>query len=375
VIISSGGKRVENLVRILLLAPGAYGVNGGIALYIRDIIDALVENDEVSEITVLPQEIQRDTGDIPGKVTHLPNAAGGKIRFVALALAQVARHYDLILCGHINLMPLAATLNLKWRAPMAVMVYGIDVWDQPNTQSKFLAGRADAIWSISEVTTQRMNAWAKLPQTRYVQLPNAIQLDRYGEQGNQAAIRKRHDLVGRTLLMTLARLPGFDRYKGVDEILECLPELRRDNPSIAYMVVGDGEDRVRLEEKARTLGVAEHVRFVGYVDEADKADYYRAADLFVLPGRGEGFGFVFLEALACGVPCVGSCIDGSKEALRDGLLGEIPDPRDLSQILAAIRIALKKPRGIPAALDYFAWPGFSSRVRDAVAQLTSKGAK
>jgi glycosyltransferase involved in cell wall biosynthesis len=289
-------------------------------------------------------------------------------------MAELGQSFDLIIAGHINQMPLAAALNLKWRAPLALMVYGIDVWTQPHATSKLLAGRTDAIWSISQVTTERMNAWATLPAARYVQLPNAIHLDQYGETGNQDSIRARHDLVGRTVLMTLARLPGFDRYKGVDEILECLPELRKTDPSFAYMVVGDGEDRPRLEEKARGLGVADHVRFVGYVEEHEKADYYRAADLFVLPGRGEGFGFVFLEALACGVPCVGSGIDGSKEALRDGLLGEIPDPRDPAQILAAIRTALQRPRGIPAGLDYFAWPGFSGRVRDAVTQLTNKGA-
>ena len=356
-------------MRILLLTPGAYGVNGGIALYNRDIIDALLAMDEVSEITVLPREIQRDTGPIPAKITHRPAAAGKKVSFATAGARELGQKYDLVICGHVNLMWLAVLLNMKWRAPLVLMVYGIDVWKQPSRWAKSLVQRADAIWSISEITSERMNVWAGLARSRYVQLPNAIQLDRYGLYGNEAAVRERHNLVGRTVLMTLARLPEFDRYKGVDEILECLPELRKSDPSIAYLVVGDGEDRPRLEAKAETLSVAEHVRFVGYVDEAEKADYYRAGDLFVMPGRGEGFGFVFLEALACGVPCVGSGIDGSREALRDGLLGEIPDPRDHEQILAAIRRALLKPRTIPEGLDYFAWPEFAQRVYAATRSL------
>ena len=358
-------------MRVLLLTPGAYGVNGGIALYNRDIVDALVEMDEVSEIAVLPREIQRGTGLIPPKVRHKHRAAGPKVSFVKAALTELRGGFDLIICGHVHLMWLAAALNLKWQAPLVLMVYGIDVWMQPSFMSRALARRADAIWSISEITSERMNAWAALDRSHYVQLPNAIQLDRYGLHGNEAVIRERHDLVGRKVLLTLARLPGFDRYKGVDEILECMPELRKTDPSVAYMVVGDGEDRQRLEEKARSLGVSDHVRFIGYVEETEKADYYRAADLFVMPGRGEGFGFVFLEALACGVPCVGSGIDGSKEALRDGLLGEIPDPRDQSQILASISRALNVPRGIPTGLDYFAWPAFSRRVHDAVRTVAS----
>ncbi len=64
------------------------------------------------------------------------------------------------------------------------------------------------------------------------------------------------------------------------------------------------------------------------IEEAEKADYLRLADVFALPGRGEGFGIVYLEALACGVPAVGSQLDGSREALRGGELGELADPTD-----------------------------------------------
>jgi phosphatidyl-myo-inositol dimannoside synthase len=356
-------------MRVLLLTPGAYGVNGGIALYNRDIVEALALIETVTEIVVLPQEMQRARRDVPNKVRQVESALGGRGRFILAAIRQLAQPFDLIVVGHINLMPLAVALNMKWRAKLALMVYGIDVWTKTKAGFDMLAKRADAIWSISEVTTNRMNSWAKLDCRRYVQLPNAIHLEHYAGNGNASAVRERHDLVGRKVLMTLARLPEFERYKGVDEVLECLPALRAEDPSIAYLVVGDGEDRPRLEEKARVLGVAEHVRFVGYIEEAQKPDYYRAADLFVMPGRGEGFGFVFLEALACGVPCVGSGIDGSKEALRDGMLGEIPDPRELDQVVIAIKRALLAPRGVPDGLSYFAWPKFCQRVRESVSQL------
>lgn len=356
-------------MRVLVLTPGAYGVNGGIALYNRDIVEALALIKAVTEIVLLPQEMQRRDNDIPAKVRHVESGLGGKIRFIGATLRELTRPFDLVIVGHINLMPLAVALNFKWQAKLALMVYGIDVWSEPKSVFSGLAKRADAIWSISEVTTNRMNSWAQLDPSRYVQLPNAIRLERYAGTSNALAVRERHDLVGRTVLMTLARLPEFERYKGVDEILECLPVLRADDPLIAYLVVGDGEDRPRLEAKARALGVADHVRFVGYIEEADKPDYYRAADLFVMPGRGEGFGFVFLEALACGVPCVGSGIDGSKEALRDGMLGEIPDPRCLDQVIASIKKGLAAPRRVPEGLSYFAWPEFCQRTRESVSQL------
>ena len=73
-------------------------------------------------------------------------------------------------------------------------------------------------------------------------------------------------------------------------------------------------------------GLSDRVVFAGFIPEAEKADHYRLADAYVMPGRGEGFGFVFLEAMACGIPVVGSRLDGSREALRQGDLGILVDP-------------------------------------------------
>jgi phosphatidyl-myo-inositol dimannoside synthase len=95
-----------------------------------------------------------------------------------------------------------------------------------------------------------------------------------------------------------------------------MPALIKEIPTIAYLIAGDGTDRHRLEEKAKSLGVHGRVVFAGYIPESEKADHYRLADAYVMPGRGEGFGIVYLEALACGVPVVASQVDGGREAVR-----------------------------------------------------------
>lgn len=153
-----------------------------------------------------------------------------------------------------------------------------------------------------------------------------------------------------------------DRYKGVDEILELLPTLARERPDITYLVVGDGDDRARMEAKATTLGVREHVVFAGYIPESEKADHYRLADVFVMPGRGEGFGIVYLEALACGVPVIASSADASGEAVRGGLLGQIVNPDRPAELRAAILQALDSgSRGVPEGLDFFSLDRFRQR--------------
>ena len=135
--------------------------------------------------------------------------------------------------------------------------------------------------------------------------------------------------------MTLARLQQNEQQKGLDEMLEVLPELLAEDENLTYLIAGDGDDKRRLERKAASLGLGKHVVFAGRVPEAEKADHYRLADVFVMPGRQEGFGFVFLEAMASG-----------GEALK-----------------AAIRRALRRPRQIPDGLGFFSYEKFRERLQ------------
>lgn len=356
-------------MKVLLLTSDAYGANGGIALYNRDVVDALAAMPEVEEIVVVARHMPWEPIGVPPKARLRTASIGGKTRYIKTALQAAGETYGLVICGHIHLLPLAAVLNQLIRAPLVLMVYGIDVWQPPNRLARHWLKCVDAVWSISAITTERMNHWAALPAARYVQLPNAIHSDRYGMAPRNAELQSRHGLAGARVILTLARLPAKERYKGIDEVLEAMPALLQTIPHLKYLVCGEGDDRPRLMQKAQALGVAGSVAFVGMVTEADKADYFRLADAFVMPGRGEGFGFVFLEALACGVPVVGSQLDGSREALRNGQLGELADPNDPSSVMACITLALAKPHGVPPGLSYFDWPHFQQRLSAAVQQI------
>lgn len=355
--------------RILLLTTDAYGGYGGIALYNRDMAAALAEIPEVEEIVVIPRNLPLPCEPIPEKVRFLSQAAGSKARYLRIALREARRDFDLIVCGHINLLPLAVLLNAYVRAPLALMVYGIDAWRAPYPLVRHWLKKADVVWSISAITRDRMNAWAQLPEDAYKLLPNAIHLGRYGMAARRDDLLDRYGLRESKVIMTLARLSRAEQYKGLDEVLEAMPALLETERSLKYLVAGDGDDRPRLEAKAAALGLRERVVFTGLIDEREKADHFRLADAFVMPGRGEGFGFVFLEALACGVPVVGSLVDGSREALRDGLLGELVHPADPQSLRQGILAALAKQRQIPEGLHYFVWPAFQRRIAAAVRRV------
>ena len=352
-----------------MLATDAYGGHGGIAMYNRDLADALAAMPEVSEVVVIPRTLPFAPTGVPDKVRYLAQAAGSKMGYIAAALRSALSGFDLLICGHINLLPLATLLRAKLRCPMVLMAYGIDVWTPPRRWIRLCLGQVNAVWAISAVTRERMNDWACLPERLYVVLPNAIHLDQYAMGPRSERLIERYDLNGRKVILTLARLPGSERYKGVDEVLEALPALIRQDQRLLYIVAGEGDDRPRLEARSRELGLQDHVLFTGFVAEAEKADHFRLADAFVMPGRGEGFGFVFLEALACGVPVVGSLLDGSREALREGELGELVDPTDADSVKAGIERALQRPQAIPPGLAYFDWPNFCARLRAAVTSL------
>jgi len=115
-------------------------------------------------------------------------------------------------------------------------------------------------------------------------------------------------------------LRSTDIYKGVDVTIKALPQIAKTFPNVKYLVIGRGDDQSRLAQLAADLGVAERVIFAGFVPTENLAAHYRLADAYVMPSQ-EGFGIVYLEALACGVPVLAGDADGSADPLQDGKLG------------------------------------------------------
>jgi len=356
-------------MNILFLATDAYGGHGGIAYYNRCMAEALAQMPEVTEVVVVPRVMRFAPTAVPAKVRFVAHAAGSKSRYLRAVSRLAVEQFDLLICGHVNLLPLAVPLAKLKRIPVVLQVHGIDVWQRPSAKVVFWVRQVNAVWSVSGVTRDRMNGWAGLPVASYTIIPNTIHLGHYGLAPRRADLLAHYQLSGRKVIMTLARLASDERYKGIDEIIELMPALLADDPAFIYLIVGDGDDLPRLQAKAIALGVADKVVFAGFVEEADKADHLRLADVFALPGRGEGFGIVYLEALACGVPVVGSQLDGSREALRGGELGEIADPTVPASVHACIHRALAKPHGIPLGLSYFDWPHFQARIANATLPL------
>jgi len=352
-------------VRVLALVTDAYGGTGGIAQYNRDFFESVASHPAVTEVVIVPRVIAREHATLPANVSQVATAAGSKLQYMrsVAGIANGRAKFGLIMCGHINLLPVAWLAARRCGCPLVLMVYGVEVWSKGTSLQRYILKRIAGVVAISAFTVRKLREWAAIQGDRIFLIPNAIDLNAYSPGPGRADVRERLGLGEGPVLLTLGRMDAAERAKGFDEVLEVLPALLEDFPTLTYCAAGDGSDRARLQGKAERLGITDHTIFTGYVPEDEKLDLYRLADLFVMPSRSEGFGYVFLEALAAGVPVVASSIDGSREAVRGGDWGALADPNDRDSILNAIRNSLRTPR-VPdhRELEYFSTERFRGRV-------------
>jgi glycosyltransferase involved in cell wall biosynthesis len=140
------------------------------------------------------------------------------------------------------------------------------------------------------------------------------------------------------VLYTLTRLSSSEKYKGYDIVIECLPELRKAIPNIKYVIAGkyDEGEKVRIDKLVNENDLQEIVVFAGFIKNEEVKDFYQMADLFIMPSKGEGFGIVFIEAMACGLPVIAGNEDGSVDALQNGKLGTLVEPENENDIIASM---------------------------------------
>jgi glycosyltransferase involved in cell wall biosynthesis len=233
-----------------------------------------------------------------------------------------------------------------------------------------------AFISIRELTARCFVHWARLAHARVYHLPNCIDQSRYGIGQKRSDLLEHFGIKDKTVIMTSGRLD--EKRKGFDEILEVLSDLRKRIPNVVYLILGDGADRERLNKKAEKLGVRDIVVFTGYVAEEEKADYYRLADVFAMPGSERNFDrypyrFVFLEALACGVSVVGCRIEDEFEAndpYAQKLIIQV-DPNNKQEIIQGILKALSIPKRIHPDLSNFHYDVFSKKLSRIIDDLMS----
>jgi len=303
---------------MLALATDAFGGKGGIAQYNRDFFGALAASGSLSSIVVVPRHAD-DAPDVPAGIEQRPPRAG-RLSYVLAALREtLARPCDVVFCGHLYMAPLALLLARLRRAKLVIQMHGIEAWQRPSTLRRQAVEAADLVLCVSRHTRAAVLGWASIVPERVIVVPDTVS-DTF-TPGDGSALRTAWGLQGKKVLLTVGRTSAAERYKGHDRVIQALPRLVAQGHDAVYVVLGDGDDRERLAALAAREGVADRARFMGAVNFETLANAYRMADVFVMPSTGEGFGIVFLEAMASGTPVIGLAVAGASDALADGELG------------------------------------------------------
>ncbi len=197
---------------------------------------------------------------------------------------------------------------------------------------------ADAIIANSRHTKELLEAIGVRPERIHVIHPGVNAAEFRATEVARQSVRQRHGLGEAAILLTVGRL---QKRKGQDMVIKALPLIKERVPGIKYLIVGTGEEHAWLQRLAQDCGVPEDVIFVGAVSDGDRAAYYAACDLFIMPNRQidadiEGFGIVFLEAGAAGKPVIGGRSGGTAEAIQDEITGLRVDGESVEAIAAAV---------------------------------------
>ncbi|MEH1942065.1 MAG: glycosyltransferase family 4 protein [Nostoc sp.] len=321
------GDKVNKKTNHVFVFLEIFAHEGGIQSYIKDIFRAYLGLSQVYKAEVF---LLRDSPDSLNqfedenlKFHYFKNQSPylGRLQMAAALLKCLLQSRpQQVFCGHINLAVLVQTLCQPLGIPYTVLTYGKEVWEPLKNQERRALTSADRIWTISRYSRDRACLANGLNPKMVQMMPCAIDGDKFTPGSKQPELVQKYGLTGAKVLMTVARLWSGDIYKGVDVTIRALPQIAQVFPEVKYLVIGRGDDQPRLAMLAKDLGVSDRVVFAGFVATEALMEHYRLADAYIMPSQ-EGFGIVYLEAMACGVPVLSGDDDGSADPLQDGKLG------------------------------------------------------
>lgn len=346
-------RRVSGLLEYEISTPRALvlatdpGATGGIQRATRVLLRSLADlygADRVGMLSVWrateAQVLGRVLNRAPVRASsgeHVGTLRRAGYAISSMAAARRWKRRLVVIAAHPHLAPVALLCRTVSGAPYAVWCHGIEVWGPMRSVVALALRKADAVFAPSGFTAERVEHAANLPRGSVKVISHCVPPEATQHAVSEAT--RRPDLV-----MTVGRLSPDHAYKGIDTLIRVWPRIKANRPSASLWVIGDGPDRNRLERESASLGLDGAVRFLGRLSDEELMDAYLRASLFAMPARhrlgphpeGEGFGLVFIEAGAAGLPVIGGRGAGVEDAVIDGVNGLLVDPWDDDEIAGAV---------------------------------------
>lgn len=336
-------------MKILFLYLKAFSFTGGIEKFNRSLLKALHElsvDGLIDADAISAYDSQTDEKYFPQ--LRFKGYGGGieRLLFVLVSFFQSFK-YKTVILGHINLATVGWWIKrMNPSVRLILITHGLEVWKTQHGKKLKVLEEADLILAVSNFTKEKITVLNPSVNPEKIKIfPNTI--DPYFAMPvsfeKPDYLLKRYGLTrSMPVLLTVTRLAFSEKYKGYDKLIEIMPYLLHKNKNLQYLLCGkaDRDEQVRVElliEKGNATG---SVKLLGFIKDSELIDHYLLADVFVMQSKKEGFGIVFIEALACGRKVIAGSKDGSSEALLNGQLGKLIDPDNNDELVKGIEEAL-----------------------------------
>jgi glycosyltransferase involved in cell wall biosynthesis len=338
-------------MQIHVLAPNLFGFKGGVQVYSAFLLQALQRLYPSFDYTVFlkyEQSISHNLRALQFLPTTQFHCFGEKVynanawsrrwqtgysATTILASALWQRPQLTILTELSSYVLLCHYLKRFMNRPYWVVLHGLEAWNLQDAAYLAALRNADRIIAVSHYTRDRILSEGYLNPAKVAVLPNTFDAKEFQIQPKPTYLLERYALsADQPIILTVSRLQKFAKYKGYDKVLQALPQVRQQIPDVRYLLAGKGDDFPRLQAMVSKLGIEDCVTFTGFIPEHELGDHYNLCDVFAMPSKGEGFGIVYLEALACGKPVLAGNQDGAVDPLVNGQLGCLVNPDDVEAI-------------------------------------------
>jgi glycosyltransferase involved in cell wall biosynthesis len=259
---------------------------------------------------------------------------GSKPRFISAACGLALRQPAIVLALHPNLAPVVSAMKLL--APgmrSAIVVHGVEVWTPLPAIRRWALQSADRILAPSEDTLSRAMREQHIFPGKGRKL--AWSLDPGCDPKPQLFANSPlpHGFPEGRVILTVGRWDASEAYKGADHLISAMPVLLKAFSDLHLVAVGEGTDLPRLQSLARESPASERIHFLPFIAHDQLPSAYGHCTIFAMPSRGEGFGLVFIEAMACGKPAIGGDHGGTPDVIDDGVNGYLVRYGDAGQLV------------------------------------------
>lgn len=326
--------------KVLFLTLKVFGFTGGIEKVCRTICRSLYDLSEEDLVDPLVHCMYDKNFDRDSRYLRKQQYVGfdGNRKLFVIKSFLKGLGADVVILSHINLLSIAYLIKrFSPKTKVYLIAHGIEIWRKlPEAKLRALK-RLDKILAVSEFTKEKIIFEHNISDSKIEILNNCLDPFYYfpSDFTKPTELLKRYHLKKEnTVIMCLSRLSSSEKYKGYDNVIKILPNLIEKNPELIFVLAGkaDVEEQQRLKKLIAEYKIKNHVKLIGFIDEAEISDHFLLADIFVMPSKKEGFGIVFIEAMASGLKVIAGNKDGSVDALANGKLGKLIDPDDLNEI-------------------------------------------